>query len=262
MKFVDSHCHLDYPELSDDLEATLAHAKSAGVGHLLTISVDMDKTQHIQTIANSNPHIHATFGIHPHEAERTLKEHSLDELRKVLREEALKPKVVGYGETGLDYYYMHSPKAPQQESFQAHIEAALEVDLPLIIHTRDAEEDTIQFLKEFGKGKVRGLIHCFSGTEYLAREALDLGFYISVSGIITFNKAEAIREVIADVPLERLLIETDAPYLAPVPYRGKPNQPAYVVHTARKLAEIKDIPLEEVADVTTRNFYQLFSKIK
>ncbi len=262
MKFVDSHCHLDYPELSDDLEATLAHGKNAGVGHMLTISVDMDKTQRIQAIADSHPHIHATFGIHPHEAERTLKEYSLDDLKKALRVEAAKPKVVGFGETGLDYYYMHSPKEPQQESFQAHIEAALELDLPLVVHTRDAEEDTIQFLKEFGQGKVRGLIHCFSGTDYLAREALDLGFYISVSGIITFNKAEEIRKVIADVPMERLLIETDAPYLAPVPYRGKPNQPAYVVHTAQKLAEVKGVSLEEVADSTTRNFYQLFSKIK
>lgn len=261
MKFVDSHCHLDYPELSKDFATTLAHARNAGVGHMLTICVDLENAGRVQKIAESQPHIHATIGVHPHEAKKTLDAVRVDELKRRLLDAESSPKIVGYGETGLDYYYEHSPRDEQSVCFKAHIEAALEKDLPLIVHTRDAEEDTIQHLKAYGQGRARGVIHCFSGTDYLAQESLALGFYISVSGIITFNKAQEIRDAIADVPLDRLLIETDAPYLAPVPHRGKPNQPAYVVHTAEKLADIKGVSLEEVAAVTTQNFYNLFTKI-
>lgn len=261
MRFVDSHCHLDYPELSDDFEGTLAHARNAGVEHMLTIGVDLEKADRVRKIAESVPNVHATFGIHPHNAQKTLDTVPIDQLKQTLKEYAAFDKIVGYGETGLDYYYNNSPEEAQKQCFQAHIEAGVAEDLPLIVHTRDAEEDTLRWLKEHGQGKVRGVIHCFSGTAYLAKGALELGFYISCSGIITFKKAQDICDVIADVPLDRLLIETDAPYLAPVPHRGKPNQPAYVVHTARRLAEIKGVSLEEVAEATTRNFYQLFSKI-
>lgn len=171
------------------------------------------------------------------------------------------PKIVGIGETGLDYYYEHSPKKEQQTLFRRHIEAAQQAGLPLIVHTRDAEEDTIAILREMREqGEFSGLIHCFSGTQWLADKALELGLYISISGIITFKKADALRDVVQTVPLDRLLVETDAPYLAPVPYRGKPNQPAYTRYTAEKLAEIKGVSVSEIALKTTNNFMILFNK--
>jgi TatD DNase family protein len=197
-------------------------------------------------------------GVHPHESEKEL----LDDEAALIRETA-HPKVVAIGETGLDYYYEHSPRIPQQKNFRSHIAAARQTGLPVIVHTRDADDDTIDILSdEMGKGRFTGLIHCFTGTQKLADAALELGLYISVSGIATFKNSAALRDVIRTVPLERLLVETDAPFLAPVPYRGKTNEPAFVVHTARMLAELKGVTESELAAATTHNFFHLFSKVQ
>ena len=259
MFLVDSHCHLDYEPMAGDIEGTLRRAKDKGVILFLTICTDLSKIPVIMAIAESHEEIFATVGVHPHESQKTLPE---KELFKVLTKEASRAKVVGFGETGLDYYYTHSPQQEQKSAFKAHIEAALECDLPLIVHTRDAEEDTIDCLKTIGRGKARGVIHCFSGSAWLRDQALELGFYISVSGIITFKKAEALREVLKDVPLDRLLVETDAPFLAPEPYRGKSNEPAYIVEIANRLAELKMVSFDELCAQTTRNFLTLFSKVR
>lgn len=259
MLLIDSHCHLDYDPIAQDLEGTLRRAYDKGVKAFLTIGTDLSKIPVLSAIADNEVNVFATLGVHPHEAQKTLPE---NELRHTLIHESRHPKMVGFGETGLDYYYSHSPKAAQQRAFKAHIEAAVDCDLPLIIHTRDAEEDTIHALKTIGQGNARGVIHCFSGSAWLRDQALDLGFYISVSGIATFRKAEEIREVLKEVPLDRLLVETDSPYLAPEPYRGKPNEPAFVVEVAQKLAQLKGIPFDEVCRQTTENFLHLFSKVK
>jgi TatD DNase family protein len=209
-------------------------------------------------VAEKFPNVWCSVGVHPHEAEKELQ----DDEAALIRE-AAHPKVVGIGETGLDYYYEHSPRVPQQQNFRAHIAAARQTGLPVIVHTRDADDDTIDILRdEMGKGAFTGLIHCFTGTQKLADAALELGLYISVSGIATFKNSTALRDVIKTVPLERLLVETDAPFLAPVPYRGKTNEPAFVVHTAKMLAELKGVTEAELAQATTENFFQLFSKVQ
>jgi len=259
MFLIDSHCHLDYEPMAFDLEGTLRRAQDKDVKGFLTIGTDLSKIPVLTAIAESYENVFATIGVHPHEAQKTLSPH---ELLKVLTSEASHPKIVGFGETGLDYYYAHSPKADQQGAFQAHIEASLECDLPLIVHTRDAEEDTIQLLKTIGQGKVRGVMHCFSGSVRLRDQALELGFYISASGILTFKKAEELRDTFKEVPLESLLLETDSPFLAPEPYRGKSNEPSFMVETAKKLAEIKQVSFEEICLQTTQNFLTLFSKTK
>ncbi len=256
---IDSHCHLDYEPMISDIKGTLARATEKGVGAFLTICTDLSKVPLLIQLADENPAVFATIGVHPHDAEKTLPE---EELYHFLVQEAAHPKVVGFGETGLDYYYNHSPKQEQQGAFKAHIEAALECDLPLIVHTRDAEEDTIAWLKTVGQGKARGVIHCFSGSPWLRDQSLELGFYISVSGIATFKKAEALRETLKQVPLDRLLVETDSPYLAPEPYRGKSNEPAFVVEVAKALAILKETTLEEIAAQTTQNALTLFSKVR
>lgn len=255
---VDSHCHLDFPEFAPELDAVLARAREAGVGAFLTIGTELARFARVREVAEAAPDVYCSVGVHPHEAEK-------EPLAgpDVLLKESLHPKVVAFGETGLDFYYNHSPRDRQIADFRVHIAAAREADLPLVVHTRDAEDETIAILREeLGKGAFRGLIHCFTGTEMLARGALDLGFHISVSGIATFKKADALRAVLKDVPLDRLLVETDAPYLAPLPYRGKRNEPAFVVHTAAMLAELKGVSAEALADATTENFFRLFSKAK
>jgi TatD DNase family protein len=212
----------------------------------------------VKAVAEKFPNVWCSVGVHPHEAEKELQ----DDEAALIRE-AAHPKVVGIGETGLDYYYEHSPRVPQQQNFRAHIAAARQTGLPVIVHTRDADDDTIDILRdEMGKGAFTGLIHCFTGTQKLADAALELGLYISVSGIATFKNSTALRDVIKTVPLERLLVETDAPFLAPVPYRGKTNEPAFVVHTAKMLAELKGVTEAELAQATTENFFQLFSKVQ
>lgn len=259
MFLIDTHCHLDYEPLINDIRGILERAREQQIKILVTIGTELSKTEKLKAIADQYPDIYWTMGVHPHEASKTVPP---EELVVFLREIATHPKLVGLGETGLDYYYEHSPVETQKKAFQAHIEAALTCDLPLIIHTRDAEKDTIELLRSVGGGKARGVIHCFSGSDWLRDQALELGFYISVSGIATFKKAEELRQVIAEVPLERLLLETDAPYLAPEPYRGKPNEPAYMIQTAKKLAEIKNVSLETIAEETTRNALTLFSKVQ
>ncbi len=254
---VDSHCHLDFPELARDRDAVLARARAAGVGHFLTIGTTLAKFAAVRAAAE-HADVNCTVGIHPHEAQAE----PLDGPDALLRM-ADDAKVVGFGETGLDYYYNHSPRAAQIANFRAHIAAAREASLPLVVHTRDAEDDTIAILaEEMERGAFAGVIHCFTGTKRLADAMLDIGFFISVSGIATFRKSDALRAVIAGVPLDRLLVETDAPYLAPQPVRGKTNEPAYVVHTAAMLAELKGETREAIAEATTANFFRLFAKAR
>jgi TatD DNase family protein len=255
---VDSHCHLDFPDFAAERDDVLARARAAGIGHFLTIGTGLSRFPGVRAVAESAPDIDCTVGVHPHDA----KDEPLSG-PEVLLKEAEHPKVVGFGESGLDYFYGHSPREQQIANFRAHIAAAREARLPLVVHTRDADDDTIAILEEEqAKGAFTGLIHCFTGTERLARAALDIGFYISVSGIATFKKSESLRDIIKDVPLERLLVETDAPYLAPQPLRGKRNEPAFVVHTAAMLAELKGVGAEALADATTANFFRLFTKAR
>jgi TatD DNase family protein len=259
MFLIDSHCHLDHEPMVSDINATILRANERGVKGFLTIGTDLSKIKLLTEIAENHDPVYASLGVHPHEAQKTLPS---EDLTRVLIEHAKHPKMVAFGETGLDYYYGHSPKEDQIRSFKVHIEAALHLDLPIIVHTRDADQDTIELLKTVGQGKLRGVMHCFSGSAWLRDQALELGFYISASGIITFNKADDLREVFKDVPIERLLVETDSPFLAPVPYRGKSNEPAFVVETAKKLAELKEVTYDEICDHTTQNFLNLFTKVK
>ena len=253
---VDSHCHLDFPEFAAELPEVVARAKAAGVGVCVSIGTRLSGFAAVAAVAARFPDVYCSVGIHPHEAEKE----PLDDSEPLLAL-AQNPKVVGIGETGLDYYYEHSPRVLQVANFRLHIAAARALALPLIVHTRDAEDDTIAILREeMGQGAFTGLIHCFTGTERLADAALDLGLYISASGIATFKKSDALRAVLARVPLERLLVETDAPYLAPVPHRGKRNEPAFVAHTAAMLAELRGIAVDELARATTDNFFRLFTR--
>lgn len=257
MMLVDSHCHLDYAPMADDMAGTLARARNAGVGTLLTIGTKLRDFPRVRAIAEANENVYCSVGIHPHEAENE----SADAAKLV--DLARHPKVVGIGETGLDYYYDKSPRAKQRENFRAHIAAAEETDLPLIVHTRDADEDTASMLADATRaGKLRGVLHCFTSSQQLADAVLGFGFYISISGIVTFKNAEALRQTVKTIPLERLLVETDSPYLAPVPVRGKPCEPAYVAHTAAKVAELKGVSLAELARVTSSNFFDLFGRAK
>jgi TatD DNase family protein len=254
---VDSHCHLDFPDYAGKVGDVVARARAAGVGVCVSIGTELSRFPGVKAVAEQFPDVWCSVGVHPHESEKEL----LDDAA-VLIAQAAHPKVVGIGETGLDYFYEHSPRAPQQANFRSHIAAARATGLPVIVHTRDADDDTIAILRdEMGKGAFAGLIHCFTGTQRLADAALELGFYISVSGIATFKNSQALRDVIKSVPLDRLLVETDAPFLAPVPHRGKTNEPAFVVHTAAMLAALKDVTPEAMAAATTDNFFRLFAKV-
>ncbi|USO01933.1 MAG: TatD family hydrolase [Alphaproteobacteria bacterium] len=258
--FIDSHCHLNYGEIAADLPGVLQRAKDAGVEKMLCINTKIQEFEDVYSIANNYSNIFATAGVHPHESGDTVHHSTPDNVRAFLEVASLRNKVVGLGETGLDYYYNHSPRDVQISMFDTHMQVAVAHDLPVIVHTRDSEEDTLAVLQKFA-GRARGVIHCFSGTQNLANAVLDLGFYISVSGIVTFKKAEDIRSVLRTVPLDRLLIETDAPYLAPVPFRGRSNEPSYVVHTAEELAHIKGVSTAEIAKKTTENFHSLFTRV-
>jgi TatD DNase family protein len=254
---VDSHCHLDYPPMAEDLPGTLTRARAAGVGTLLTIGTKLRDFARVRAIAESNDNVFCSVGIHPHEAENE----AADAAKLI--ELAHHPKVVGVGETGLDYYYDKSPREKQRENFRAHMRAAAEADLPLIVHTRDADDDTAAMLQEAVRAlHVTGVLHCFTSSQKLADAALELGFYISISGIVTFKNAEALRQTVRTIPLDRLLVETDSPYLAPVPVRGKPCEPAYVAHTAARVAALKDVGVAELARATTANFFALFRRAK
>ena len=255
---VDSHCHLDFPDFQPDLEQIVDRAKKAGVGIMLTIGTHLSKVSQVLAVAERFDGVYCTLGVHPHEAGR---EEGITAERLV--DLAAHPKVVGFGESGLDYFYEHSPREAQKSSFRIHIEAARRTGLPLVVHTRDADEDTADILaEEQAKGAFTGLLHCFSSSRQLAEKAVELGFYISLSGILTFNKADDLREVARDLPLDRLLVETDAPYLAPVPYRGKRNEPAFVATTAARLAAVKDLGTATVESATTENFLRLFTKVR
>ena len=254
--FIDSHCHLNYKGLIEDQDAVLARAAAAGVSGMLNISTRRREWDAIIATAQKAPNIWATIGIHPHEAD----DHA-DVDTALLVNAAAHPKVIGIGETGLDYYYDHSDRDQQRTSFRAHIAAARETCLPLIVHTRDAEEDTAQILQEeMGKGAFPGVIHCFTASQEFADIALNLGLFISISGIVTFKNAADLQATAATIPADRLLIETDSPFLAPVPHRGKSCEPAFVADTAQFLATLRGISIEDLAQQTRDNFFRLFSK--
>ncbi len=253
---VDSHCHLDYAESDEEREEILSRARRAGIGTLVTIGTKISEFPKVRGIAEAHDDVWCTVGIHPHEAGT---EADIDAGRLI--DLARHPKVIGIGETGLDFYYDHSPRDRQAQVFRTHIAAARESGLPLIVHTRDADDLTAEILwEEAGKGPLRGVIHCFTSSMELAEIALGLGFYISFSGIVTFKNAESLRDVVRMVPADRFLVETDAPYLAPVPQRGKRNEPAFVVHTAARVAEVRGLDPEALAQLTTDNFFRLFAK--
>ena len=254
----DSHCHLNYPGLVEDQAAVLERARARGVTAMLNIATRASEWDEVLATAEREPDVWATVGVHPHEADQ---HGHID--AALLTARARHPRVVGLGETGLDYHYDHSDRARQRDSFRAHIAAARAADVPIVVHTRDAEDDTAAILSdELGKGAFAGVIHCFTGTAAFSRVALDLGFYISISGIVTFKSARALQAVAADLPLDRLLIETDAPFLAPVPHRGRSGEPGFVVDTASFLAQLRGESFAMLTDATARNFHRLFAKTR
>lgn len=253
---IDSHCHLTFPDFEEELEDVVARARRAGVEGMLTISTRLSDFDKVRSLAEAHKDIWCTVGVHPHEVEAE-PDTTTDQLVKLAAHE----KVVGIGETGLDYFYDHSPRAEQQAGFDVHLAAACETGLPVIVHTRDADEDTNAMLRNAAAGgNLTGVIHCFTSGRGVAETALELGFYISLSGILTFKNAQEIRDIVKDVPLDRLLVETDSPYLAPVPKRGKRNEPAFVAHTAACLAEVKGVSIEEIHTITGQNFAKLFPR--
>jgi len=252
---IDTHTHLDDARYNDDRDAMISRAREAGVGMLLTIGCDLTTSRSAAELAERFPFVYASVGVHPHEVKH-IEDNWYDEFRRL----AQSGKVVAYGEIGLDYHYNHSSPKEQRERFREQIQLARELKLPVIIHTREAQEDTIAILKEERAAEIGGVFHCFSGDGWLAKEALDLGFYLSFSGILTFQNATALREIASQTPLDRILIETDCPYLTPVPYRGKRNEPAYVTLVAQQLASLHapSLSLEQVSRQTSDNAKQLF----
>ena len=250
---VDSHCHLDFPDFAEERDAVIARARAAGVATLLTIGTRLDQFPGVRAIAEAHDDIWCSVGAHPHEAADHAATTAAD-----LAALAAHPRVIGIGETGLDFHYDHSPREVQKLVFRAHIAASKACGLPLIIHAREADDEVARILRE--EAPPPGVLHCFSSGRALAEAALELGFYISISGIVTFRNAQDLRAIVRDVPLDRLLVETDAPYLAPVPYRGRRNEPAFVAGTAAAVASLKGVDPEELAAATTDNFFRLFEK--
>jgi TatD DNase family protein len=256
-RLVDSHCHLDFPDFGPDEDEVIARARRAGVGTMVTICTHVSRFDQVRGVAERYPDVFCTVGVHPHHAGEEMAAASVDRLVSL----SAHPKVIGFGETGLDFFYDNSPRPAQEESFRRHLRAAMAAGLPVVVHSRDADAETLQILAEEGAGNgLTGLIHCFSGDRAMAEAALALGFCLSISGIVTFKKAEALREAIAVAPLDRLLVETDSPYLAPIPHRGRRNEPAYVVHTAEAVARVKGVSLAELTRETTNTFFRLFTK--
>lgn len=254
---VDSHCHLDYDGLHDDLPGVLERAKLAGVGIVLSISSRVKARDKLFALAEAHDNVFCTIGTHPHHAHEELDIRVAD-LVAMTRH----PKVVGLGEAGLDYHYDKSPRAAQMQGFRNHIAAARETGLPLVIHTREAEDDTARVLEEeMARGKFKAVLHCFTSQQWLAEKGVELGLYVSFSGILTYKTAENLRDAARALPEDRILVETDAPYLAPVPNRGKANEPAFVVHTLGVLAEVRGVSLDRMAAVTSGNFFRLFNKV-
>lgn len=254
---VDSHCHLDRLKLDShdyaSLKQVVDEAKAAGVERMLCVGIDMNNAATVKRIAEQFDEVFASVGVHPCDAKELIE-------AKQLIAAADHPKVVAIGETGLDYHYSQDSKAVQQESLIMHLEVAKQLKLPTIIHTRDAREDTLAILREHACQEAAGVLHCFTEDWDMAKKAIDLGFYISFSGIVTFNNAKELQAVAKKVPLDRMLVETDAPYLTPVPYRGKPNFPKYTRHTAEFIAQLREVELSQVAQQTTENFFRLFTK--
>ena len=250
---IDSHCHIDDARFDVDRDAIIARARAAGVEHFVTIGCDLETSRAAVSLAQQHPFIAATVGVHPHEVKR-IETTWYDELRSLARSKG----VVAYGEIGLDYHYDHSPREVQRQRFREQVQLARELGLPIVIHTREAQEDTIAILQEEKACELGGVFHCFSGDAWLAKDALDLGFYLSFSGVITFQNATMLRDIVKTVPLDHILVETDSPYLTPAPHRGKRNEPAYVRQVAEKIAELHGISVQEVEDITTKNTRSLF----
>jgi TatD DNase family protein len=255
---VDHHCHLDFPQLAEVRESVIRRAKAAGVGVIVTISTRIRRLPEILAIAESDPDVYCSVGTHPHQAHEEL-DIGTDEIVRL----AQHPKVVAIGEAGLDYHYQHSTPEAQAEGFRRHIAAARRTGLPLEIHSREADADTARILAdEHANGAFPAILHCFTGGRELARAAVALGLYVSFSGVVSFKKSDELREIAREVPLDRLLVETDAPFLAPEPHRGRTNEPAYVVHTVDAVAKARGITAEEIATATTENFFRLFTKAR
>ena len=249
---VDSHCHLDFPDLAGRIPQVLERMQQNGVSCAVCIAVNLEDFPKVLALAETQPNLYATVGVHPEYADA--EEPDIARLVQL----AEHPKVIAIGETGLDYYWQKDRPEWQRQRFKNHIHAAVATGKPLVVHMRDAAEDTLRILKEEGAQAVGGVMHCFTETWEVARQALDLGFHISFSGIVTFKNATAIKEVAQKAPLDRILVETDSPYLAPVPYRGKPNEPAYVRHVAEELARLRGLSFEQIAEATSYNFFNLF----
>ena len=251
---VDSHCHLNFPELAANIDAVRSTMTENGVGHALCISVTLKDFPQVLALADKYPNFFASVGVHPdYESEPAFTSETLVDL-------AQHPKVIAIGETGLDYFRLTGDLEWQRERFRTHIRAAIKAQLPLVIHTRSSAEDTLRIMQEENAREIGGVMHCFTETLDVAMRAIEMGFYISFSGIVTFKNATALKEVAQQVPLDRILVETDSPYLAPIPFRGKTNQPAYVKHVAEEVARLRNIPLEELTEASTRNFFTLFKR--
>jgi TatD DNase family protein len=253
---VDSHCHLNFPELSDNIQAVRALMQAEGVGHALCVSVTLDKFPEVLTLAEQHDNFFASVGVHPDYED--IDEPTVGELLRL----ANHPKVVAIGETGLDYYRLQGDLEWQRKRFRTHIQAAIQANKPLIIHTRSASADTLRIMSEEGANQIGGVMHCFTESQEVAQSAMAMGFYISFSGIVTFKNATDLKEVARHVPLDRLLVETDSPYLAPAPHRGKTNQPAYVKYVAQEIAKLKNVPVETIVKASTTNFFNLFKHAK
>jgi TatD DNase family protein len=254
--YIDSHCHINFPELNQKIDEVLLNMENNSITHALCVSVTLDKINEILDLTKRYSNIYASVGVHPDYED--IQEPDIDSLFKHSKNK----KVVAIGETGLDYFRLKGDLSWQRDRFRTHIRAAIKSKLPLIIHTRNAQDDTISIMKEEGANSATGVMHCFTESYEMAKQAIDLGFYISFSGIITFKNAETLRETVKKIPIENILIETDSPYLAPVPNRGKLNEPANVRYVAEKIAELKGISIEKVAETTTNNFFTLFTKCK
>ncbi len=251
--FIDTHTHLDDTRYNDDREAMITRAREAGVEAFITIGCDLATSRAAVALADQYPFVYASIGVHPHEVK-----HIDDGWYGEFHRLAHNKKVVAYGEIGLDYHYNHSSPKEQRERFREQIQFARELGLPVIIHTREAQEDTVAILKEENASEIGGVLHCFSGDAWLAKDALDLGFYLSFSGILTFQNATMLRDIAKNTPLDRVLIETDCPYLTPVPYRGKRNEPAYVSHVAKQLASLSNLSIDQIAEQTSNNAKRFF----
>ena len=255
---IDSHCHLTYEPMSSSLEETIKRANKDGVEFLLTISTEDKSFCNILDILDKYKCVYGSYGIHPHEA----KQHKGIKFENIIEKVKQNKKIIGIGETGLDFYYNHSEKKDQIESFLEHIEASQKTNLPIIVHTRSAEGETFEILqKAVKKNNLKILIHCFTGSKDFAFKLLDIGAYISASGVVTFKKSQDLADTFKEIPLNRLLVETDSPYLAPEPLRGKPNEPSYIIHTVKFLSELKKVSIENISDSTSKNFFNLFGKL-